>query len=372
MDRMSVRLNLLEKQIFLLTSKNEKQEKDIRLMKEKMDKFINIGEKKTRLTKRASIRKKQEPVEIIPKRLIRSTNRESFWSNLHISSRELGSMPYEDYGISIYGHSENSLKAINEKQYFYAPISKLLHKSAEISFNNVTKQHEVIFPIQIVRKYTEKLVKHPVDKEKIRVLSIEKVRLSSKHQSDAFRLKDDWIDYRRNQVLLFKLTCQRFDPCNRLSHEMKSNPQQFNDLRLAFAVPSQAKMNQEITLRMVSILDGSFVLELIKIYPGAKEVFLNAEDEKRLLAESKEKIILTSVEDLADVNPKLDEDLDALLNHLLIESRGKITYYHDSNLWESLYWMEEDYRPDKVAASLNEIYKKLDELSMNARFQSGM
>ena len=80
MDRMSVRLNLLEQQIHLLHSKNKNQESDIHLMNEKIERLLNKQERKTR---------------------------EPFWSKIQISSYELGSMPYEDYGISIYGHPEN-------------------------------------------------------------------------------------------------------------------------------------------------------------------------------------------------------------------------------------------------------------------------
>jgi len=43
---------------------------------------------------------------------------------------------------------------------------------------------------------------------------------------------------------------------------------------------------------------------------------------------------------------------------MLIESRGRITFYHD--MWDSLYWIKEDYRPDKIARYLNEIYNSLE------------
>jgi len=368
MDKMSERLNLLEQQIHLLNSKNKHQENDIHLMDKKINRLLNTQERKTR--EKRALKKPQES----------SNNMESFWSKLQISSRELGSMPYEDYGISIYGHSENTIKTNDEKQYFYAPISQLLHKSAKASFNNVSKQHEVLFPIQMwseeleekLRKYTEKLVKHPVEKERIRVLPIEKVKLSiSNHQSDAYyRIKDNWIDYNRNQIVIFKFICQKFEHCNRLSDEIKSNPQQLIDFRLEFSLKSQGEMSQqEITLRLGSIsTDESFVLKLIQRYPGAEEVFLIAEDEKQLLTELKEKIIVTPViEDSAiNLDPELDEYIDAVIKNVLIESRGKITFYHDAQMWETLFWKEEDYRPDKVATSLNEIYKKLDNISMTA------
>lgn len=211
---MSARLNLLEQQIHLLGSQNEHQEKYIHVMNEKINRLIAKHERKMRV-KRGSFKNEKESAKKVSKRLVRSTqtsnNRESLWSKFKISSHKLGSMPYEDYGISIYAHSENSLKANNEKQYFYAPISQLLHKSAEASFNNVTKQHEVTFSIQMwndeleeqVKKYTEKLAKHPVEKDQIPVLPIEKCKLSINHQSDTYHLNDNWIDYKRDKFLRF-------------------------------------------------------------------------------------------------------------------------------------------------------------------------
>ncbi len=42
MDRMSARLNLLERQISLLSSKNDQQENDIRLMNEKINQMKTL------------------------------------------------------------------------------------------------------------------------------------------------------------------------------------------------------------------------------------------------------------------------------------------------------------------------------------------
>ena len=74
----------------------------------------------------------------------------SSWSKLQISPDELGSMPYGHYGLNIYGHSGNSLQSTNAtKRYYYTPICKLNHRSAISSFNNVTRQPEVRFRIEM-------------------------------------------------------------------------------------------------------------------------------------------------------------------------------------------------------------------------------
>jgi len=141
-----------------------------------------------------------------------SDSKSSFCPKVQRSSRELGSMPYDNYRIGIYGHSNNALNSKDEKQFFYFPSSQLLHKSARAEFNNVTKQHEVVFSIQMwneeledqVRKHTEKIVKHPVDQEKINVLQIEKVKLSNSGQkSNSYRLKSEWKEYNYGQKIIF-------------------------------------------------------------------------------------------------------------------------------------------------------------------------
>jgi len=247
-------------------------------------------------------------------------------------------------------------------------MAHLLHKSAEASFNNVTKQHEVTFGIQMwtedledqARKYTEKLVKHPIEPEKIRILPIEMVKLSSVHQSPSYQLKDQWIHYERNKVLSFKLTCPKFDTCQRLADEMRSSPQQFNHLfKLNFTTSTQTLLSQETAIRMGIIADGSFISELIQKYPEERDIFLAAEDELRLLNEAKINIIASLVDSFHLDSPSEDK-IDDFLKNLLIESRGKITSNHGPDTWESVFWSEENYRPDKIAKLMNEMFRKLD------------
>ncbi len=61
---------------------------------------------------------------------------------------------------------------------------------------------------------------------------------------------------------------------------------------------------------------------------------------------------------MGSADPELDEHIDAVIKNVLIESRGKITFYHDAQMWETLFWKEEDYRPDKVATSLKIFYQE--------------
>ena len=213
----------------LLYPKTENQENDEDSIKKDISQLIREPAKKR---KPSYFSGDVKSLRKVSKRSVQvGDNGDSFWSKAQLSSLELGSVPYDNYRISIYPHPNNNAQKENaKKQFYYSPMSQLLHKSAEASFNNITKQHEVTFGIQMwtedledqARKYTEKLVKHPIEPEKNRILPIEMVKLSiSGHQSPSYQLKDQWIFYKRDQVLSFKLTCQKFDTCQRLADEMR-------------------------------------------------------------------------------------------------------------------------------------------------------
>ena len=75
----------------------------------------------------------------------------SSWAKLQISPSELCSMPYGSFRVNIYEHANNHKTTTppTRYKYFYAPIALLDHKSAVTSFNNVTKQAEVRFRIEM-------------------------------------------------------------------------------------------------------------------------------------------------------------------------------------------------------------------------------
>lgn len=295
-------------------------------------------------------------------------NSGSSWSKLQISPHELGSMPYDHYGVSIYGHSKNGhFPNITNKQFFYAPISQLDPTSAKALSNKATGKAELKFLINMwntdveeeVRKYTEELVGHPVKHNRIRVLPLEKVRLSSRIPSTTYQLSNTWVDYHRHRYLSFTLTCQSLSKCEELEYEMRSSPENFDHFRLQFSMASQTSERQDTTIRIENIVEGQLVSNLIQRYPEAKEVLLTAKDEKRLLAESTFNIIIESFDDSVILNPNSEKNINDILKDLLITSRVTISN-QSSHMWESVFWNDDNYRPDKSSRVWNEIYNKSD------------
>ena len=79
------------------------------------------------------------------------------WEKLRIIPNELCSMPYGNFRVNIYEHANNRMETTNpsNKKYFYAPIALLDHKSAASFFNNVRKQAEIQFRIEMWNEKVE-------------------------------------------------------------------------------------------------------------------------------------------------------------------------------------------------------------------------
>ncbi len=79
-----------------------------------------------------------------------ASDESSSWARLQIGSNAMASMPYGTYRINIYEHANNNNPTFKgTKRYFYAPIVLLDHQSAYSSYNNVTKEPELRFRVEM-------------------------------------------------------------------------------------------------------------------------------------------------------------------------------------------------------------------------------
>ena len=68
----------------------------------------------------------------------------------------MASMPYGTYRVNIYEHQNNNMPGFNgTKRFFYAPIVLLDHVSAYSVYNNVTKEPEMRFRVEMWNEQVE-------------------------------------------------------------------------------------------------------------------------------------------------------------------------------------------------------------------------
>jgi hypothetical protein len=110
-------------------------------------------------------------------------------------------MKYGSFLIEIYEHANNHKQTTtaSQKKYFYAPIALLDHKSAVSSYNNVTKQPEMRFRIEMwndkvqneVVKHLNKSIGQEIQSDNVRVIPLEKVILATKRATVDYSLSPE-------------------------------------------------------------------------------------------------------------------------------------------------------------------------------------
>ncbi|XP_059351140.1 uncharacterized protein LOC130692747 [Daphnia carinata] len=293
----------------------------------------------------------------------------SSWTKLQISPLAVGSMPYGTFRINIYEHSANLLASSSEsrKRYYYAPMALMDHINAFSLFNNVTRVPELRFSVQLwhdeiekkITTYTAKLLKRTVSQEQVEVIPFNKVILVTMSPSKDYWPSNEWIPYQFHQSVAFKLTCNEVIKCEELANNMRVNPYQFSHFKLLFSLDSQTTQRRETVIRVESILSGELMSTLNQRYRDEADVLLTAQDEKRLLTESVTNVIVDSFDDTEVITSTSETQIYNVLKNMLISARTTIEDQGDE-MWESVFWNENNYRPDKATKTWNNMYSKLD------------
>jgi hypothetical protein len=280
-------------------------------------------------------------------------------------------MPYGNFRVNIYEHANNNkattTNAINKK-YFYAPIALLNHRSAHSFFNNVTQESEVRFRIEMwntkvenkVVSYLTKYLNMTIEDNQVQVIPLEKVALVSTKSSTVFSLPTDWLLYQQHQSVKFTLSCFVKKDCDQIAADMRSNPQQFDQFKLLFSLSSQSTQTRQTVIRIDNIVKGQMMTQLMqKFNESTKDALLTASDEKKLLTESTTNVLIDTFDDSDVVSQNSESHVYNMLESLLVSSRTIIRDQSDK-MWDSVFWNEDNYRPDKTTKTLNDIYNKLE------------
>jgi hypothetical protein len=78
-----------------------------------------------------------------------------------------------------------------------------------------------------------------------------------------------------------------------------------------------------------------------------------------MLAETATNIRMDTFDDYEVGSPDTESQILSILKDLMVTSRTTIKDQSDK-MWDSVFWNDDNYRPDKTTKTLNEIIKKLD------------
>jgi hypothetical protein len=289
------------------------------------------------------------------------------WAKLQISPDSLSSMEYGNFLVEIYEHASNQKSTDSQKKYFYSPLALLDHSSAISIYNRFTKQQEMRFRIEMwndkvqneVVKYLNEIVGHQIKSNQVRVIPLEKVILASEIPTADYFLSLVWKKFDRSKILWFSLSCYDQKVCDELANEMRTNPEHLNHFKLLYSLSSQTSQTKQTTISIDSVTSGQLVSTLLQKFGDKKEIFLTANDEKKMLTETATNIRMDTFDDYEVGSP--DTELLIINNLKDLLGVSKITIKEQSDkMWDSVFWNDDNYRPDKTTKTLNEILNKLD------------
>ena len=293
----------------------------------------------------------------------------STWAKLQISPDTLCSLKYANFRVTVYEHSDNkkSTTPNRNKKYFYVPVAMLDHQSASSSFNSVLNQAEMRFRIDMwnedvensVISYVSKVVGEEVKPHQVQVMPLEKVILASTAPSAVYSLSNNWLPYQQQEYLWFIITCVDNIKCQNLAEVMRTRPEEFHHFKLLFSMSSQSTQTKQTVIRIQSVVNGNMVSKLLQKYQNEKEVLLTAQDEKQLLSETMTNVLIESFDDSDVISQSSETQIYKILQDMLVSSRTTIKD-QSSTMWNSVFWNEDNYRPDKTSKLLTDAYKKLD------------
>jgi hypothetical protein len=169
----------------------------------------------------------------------------------------------------------------------------------------------------------------------------------------------DELGYDKSKTIWFYMSCHDRKICDELANQMRSNPDQFDHLKLLYSLSSQTSQTKQTTIRIDSLTSGQLVSTLLQKFEDKKEIFLTANDEKKMLTETATNIRMDTFDDYEVGSPDTESQISNILKGMLVTSKATITKQSDK-MWDSVFWNDDNYRPDKTTKTLNEIVKKLD------------
>ncbi|XP_055351134.1 uncharacterized protein LOC129597552 [Paramacrobiotus metropolitanus] len=295
-----------------------------------------------------------------------------YWGRFEPTRTARLSIPYKNFRVLIYepapSVNENPLTARRDL-YYYTPAAILNVSSAVSSNNKFAGKFQVEFSIlmwdgdyvaHIRREISERL---NVPNPKLRIIPIEEVRvdLISPDWSKTYEIDNDWRPYSMAPMYVpFRFFCTTKNECLDLKDDITRDPEHFlSDLVMYYNLQSKTSSARRLTVNVEFISTGKLFSELRTRFTGSTDVYLSGADAKELTTEIATNLLAAEISDADFVDQESSPKLMQLIESAL-ELSTESSKNFDAAKWRSVFWKDENARPDKVTYRLNEAYSKLD------------
>ncbi|OQV15157.1 hypothetical protein BV898_10671 [Hypsibius exemplaris] len=291
------------------------------------------------------------------------------WGQLEVQPKAFISAVYQGtFGVNIYRQENEPDHMV--AQFYFSPALVLDPRSATCAFNNFNKRHEVTFTAimyddgfkQFVYDAITAKIGAAVPRHNVRILPVESIRIDSNDVSNDYEVMNQWISYANQPALVpFRLRFLRSEPCIETAANIGHFAPQFVlDMVVYYSLQTQRSSRRRIQIRAEHVQSGNLFSSLEQKLPGKDIVYLQSDDVKQLTQEIATDVMATEVTDGEFVSHDQSLSISNLLTSLL-KIREQSTANFDAQMWESVFWNDDNARPDRVTSTLNDLYAKSNE-----------
>jgi hypothetical protein len=198
-----------------------------------------------------------------------------------------------------------------------------------------------------------------IENAQVQVIPFEEVILTTNKPPRFYQLTNSWIPFEGQKVMNFRLIVDSELKCQQQRNRMRSDPQFFSDFLLKFNVAAARSGSRIALIRVDSIRKGSLYSQLDQKFPLADSILLTAEDTKRLLSESTTMIMVETFDDNEVPSASSEARIFELVEKLMIETQIIIND-QSSNMWSSVFFQKENYRPDQITKTISDVFRRSD------------
>ncbi|XP_055351057.1 uncharacterized protein LOC129597505 [Paramacrobiotus metropolitanus] len=293
------------------------------------------------------------------------------WSKYEISRTASFSFPYKDFRVLVYERGPVAVGTTEPSVYYFSPALILNTSSANTSFNWFEQRFVVTFSLIMYNKeYTDhiktkilQIINVQVKDQNLHVMPIEEMRLISSNPEWDSEIEVDttWRSYSsQSDSSEFRIFCTNGFKCQRLKEGIEKKGSEFiGDIEVHYALESQRSAARRLTLTAEHIQTGKMFTELEQRYAGYDEVYLNGEDSKRMQQEIASNVMAAEIADSEYVSGEQSPTLLKFIEQALSlqeVSSAKFT----PEMWKSVYWKDENSRPDKITREYQNSFDKQD------------
>ncbi|XP_055351136.1 uncharacterized protein LOC129597554 [Paramacrobiotus metropolitanus] len=298
------------------------------------------------------------------------------WGRYEVTHTYVMTVDYSHHNILIFKQSNSTIQNASIVRFYYQPALFLDESRINVTFNYFTQQYEIRLYVLMWNQAFEEQIRRQIRQQYtatdflLNIIPVESIRIKPVGLNRKYRFIDRWIPYASQpQYVIFRLICPTQPDCDEIAGNIREAPSAFIwNLRVQYSLEGQHSVGKSITVKAEHVQQTSMYAAINQKLPQKNPVYLTSDDANKLSTEIANNIQGVEIEDEDYIAEQNAPTLMALINKAL-QFVSNNTKDFDNNTWNSVFWSDDNSRPDRVTQETNDVYSQLDEKS-KSRFKN--